>query len=243
MQRVFLAGILTVSTVFAQGVPAPQAQTAPDQSKAAGAQDSTGGTITIPAGTKVPVSLTSPIIAGDAHKGDSVRVVTAFPVTVGTRLAIPAGTYLEGVIDKVGKENRSGQAHLEMHFTRMVYASGYEVALTRATIAARAGDLDERAHTPLATPNWGMRGEDFFGKPQQQQPTLPAPQPPARPSIGKVVGIGIGVTAVLAVVGIVLARRGHGGANQTVFETGTQFDLVFQVSVAVDGAKVAMQTM
>jgi type IV secretion system protein VirB10 len=240
-----VVGLLAGSTCFAQTpeiAPPQTAEQATANAQPEAAKPAPSPVITIPAGTKVPVTLTSPVISKKTHKGDSVRVVTAFPVTVGTQMAIPAGTYLEGVIDKVQKPDRSGQGHLEMHFTRMVYSSGYEVALTDATVAAHAHEVEKSAPASEASPKWGMRGEDFFGDPQQQPPMLPPnPQQPQQPSIGKAVGIGLGVTAVVAVVGIVLARRGHGAGYETVFDAGTQFDLIFRTDIAVDAAKVAVQ--
>ena len=76
-------------------------------------------TITIPVGTRIPLALASPITS-KARPGDAVRAVTGFPVTVGTQLAIPVGTYVEGVIDKVTKGGRSGPS-LQMHFTRILF--------------------------------------------------------------------------------------------------------------------------
>lgn len=242
MRMLIVVGLLAGSTCFAQTpeiAPPQTAEQATANAQPEAAKAAPSPVITIPAGTKVPVTLTSPVIAKNTHKGDSVRVVTAFPVTVGTQMAIPAGTYLEGEIHKVQKPGRSGQGHLEMHFTRMVYSNGYEVALTDATVAARANEVEKSAPTSQASPEWGMRGEDFFGDPQQQSPMLP--QNPQPPSMGKAVGIGIGVAAVTAVVGIVLAHRGHGGGDQMVFDAGTQFDLIFRTDIAVDAAKVAMQ--
>jgi hypothetical protein len=52
-------------------------------------------------------------------------------VTVGKQLAIPVGTYVEGVLDKVTKGGRSGPS-LKMHFTRLDYVNGYSVDIDDA---------------------------------------------------------------------------------------------------------------
>jgi hypothetical protein len=49
--------------------------------------------ITLPAGTKVMLAMTTPVWSKTTHAGDAVHAVTALTVTVGTTVAIPAGTY------------------------------------------------------------------------------------------------------------------------------------------------------
>src|SRR5229473_3085090 len=56
----------------------------------------TSGTaaITIPAGTRVTLALTSPIWAKTAKAGDAVYATTAFPVASKGTMLIPPGTYV-----------------------------------------------------------------------------------------------------------------------------------------------------
>jgi hypothetical protein len=231
MRGIFVAGILALLGVPClaqmplQGPQAPASEQAPSQASPI------GSTITIPAGTRVPVTLASPIITKKDRKGDAVRVATAFPVTVGTRLAIPAGTYVEGTIDKIEK-HRGGDVHLQMSFTRMIYASGYEVSLIGATVLSKAeepGRQDPRQDT----------GGSFVGLgngflPQQEPPPLPQ----VGPNKAVVIGATVGVVAAVAVIGIIVAHH-RGGGNEPVIDEGTQFDLVFQEPVTVDAARIA----
>lgn len=230
MRLMLLAGLLTASTCLAQ-TPAPgplaQNQTSADATKR-------DGEITIPAGTRVPVTLSSPIHLKAVRKGDTVRVATAFPVTVGTQLAIPAGTYLEGVIDKIQKHVRAGDAHLQLHFTRMVYANGYEVALTDASATAKNSDSDERLPGQEMRSYPGVMSNSLM---PQQAPT-PPPLPQVGPSKGTVIGVAVGVAAAVTVVGILLAHH-SGGGSDTVIDAGTQFDLIFQAPITVDEARMA----
>ena len=53
--------------------------------------------------------------------------------------------------------------------------------------------------------------------------------------MGTAVGIGLGVTAAAAVVGILLAT--HRGTDSE-FEAGTQFDVTFQSEIALDRSRV-----
>ena len=132
-----LVGLLAASTSWAQQ-PVPNAQQSPSQVEAQAPAAGQHQTIVVPAGTRIPAKLASPVTAKSGRPGDSVRAVTTFPVTVDTQLAIPAGTYIEGVIDKVHKRGPSGPVLL-MHFTRILYGNGYGVPVdaTNTTAATR----------------------------------------------------------------------------------------------------------
>ena len=115
--------------------------------------------ITIPAGTRIPLSLIIPIHTNLARRGDVVHLETRYPVIVGIEIAIPAGTYVEGVIDKITKRDRTGSppAGLHMHFTRLRFNNGYEVRLDGAILQAVVGvspyiDADISEHVEFAEP-------------------------------------------------------------------------------------------
>jgi type IV secretion system protein VirB10 len=87
-------------------------------------------TMTIPAGTKVPLALKQAISTKSAKEGDPVYAETTFPFVVDNRIIIPAGTYVQGRISHVRRPGRvKGRAELLMHFTSMIYPSGYTVIL------------------------------------------------------------------------------------------------------------------
>jgi hypothetical protein len=89
--------------------------------------------LTVPAGAKVVIALTSPVWAKSAQPGDTVYAVTAFPVTVNNTMAIPPGTYMEGEIDTMTRPSRKlSRAEFQMHFTKMIFANGYIVGLPLA---------------------------------------------------------------------------------------------------------------
>lgn len=82
--------------------------------------------ITIPAGSKVILSMTSPVWSKTVKEGDSVYAISAFPVAINNQMAIPPGTYAQGVIDAVTKPTRkTNQAVFLMHFTKLIFANGY----------------------------------------------------------------------------------------------------------------------
>ena len=188
-------------------------------------------TITVPAGTRIPLTLASSISIR-ARSGDAVRAVTGFPVTVDTQLAIPVGTYVEGVIDKVTKGGRSGPS-LQMHFTRILFANGYNVAIKGAI--AQAEVLTPKSSSEEVSASAGEAGPIYaLAALSPQSPTL---QPPAS-HIGAVVGVGIGA-AVAGVVTMILLAHHNGGSSGALFDTGWQFEMVLESPLSIDVASAA----
>jgi hypothetical protein len=87
-------------------------------------------TITIPSGTKIPLSLKQAISTKNAREGDAVYAETAFPFVVDNRVIVPAGSYVQGTISHVERAGHGhGRAEILMHFTSIIYPSGYTVML------------------------------------------------------------------------------------------------------------------
>jgi hypothetical protein len=101
--------------------PAPASQTLPAPSSPA---------IVVPIGTAIQLTLMSAVKSKSTTAGDTVRAVVAFPVTIGTQLAIPAGTFVDGSVIRVTAHPASGQKpSFLVHFTRLVFSNGYSVTL------------------------------------------------------------------------------------------------------------------
>jgi type IV secretion system protein VirB10 len=85
-------------------------------------------TFTVPAGTKVLLSLKSAINTKTAQQGDGVYLVSSFPVVGNSRIMIPVGVYVQGVVDRVVRPGRvKGRAQLDLHFTTMIFPNGQVV--------------------------------------------------------------------------------------------------------------------
>src|SRR5206468_5939003 len=132
-----IAGLAAVSTCClraqdAQPAPAAQAQAAatPDSAEPAVADHPASTapakkTYTVPAGTKVLLQLRSSVNTKSAKAGDGVYLDSTFPVVVGNRVMIPAGVYVQGVVDRVERAGRvNGRAQLDMHFTSIIFPNG-----------------------------------------------------------------------------------------------------------------------
>jgi len=109
-----------------QPAPAASAQPAPEPSSASvGAK-----TLEIPAGTKVLLTIRSAVNTKTAQAGDGVYLQSSFPVIANGRAVIPAGVYVQGVVDSVERHIRiKGPAKLTMHFTSIIFPNGSVVEI------------------------------------------------------------------------------------------------------------------
>src|SRR4051812_8247950 len=108
--------------VMACGVAAAQAAFADDANR-----------LTIPSGTRVPLALKQSVSTKNAREGDAVYAVTTFPVVINQQIVVPAGTYVQGRISSVKRAGHmKGRAEVLMHFSTLIYPSGYTVVLPGA---------------------------------------------------------------------------------------------------------------
>jgi hypothetical protein len=233
MRLLLIAVLLTATDCVAQE-PTTQAQQEAPPVQTQAPPEAEKQTITIPAGTRVPLALTYPMRARATKKGDSVRAVTAFPVTVGKQVAIPAGSYVEGTIDRVLKSGPTGHAGLQMHFTRIVFTNGYNVPLDGATAEAKAGSTG--ASIPESSASGTSSATGYAEGFQQPPPPTPPPLPRLGPSPGVIAGSVLGVGAAVTVVAVLVGRH---RAGDIVFDTGYQFEMVLETSLVLDADRVA----
>ncbi|HXM42835.1 MAG TPA: hypothetical protein VN924_16400 [Bryobacteraceae bacterium] len=192
--------------------------------------DAGSPSIAVPAGTKVPLRLTSPLGTKTARRGDAVHAEIAFPVTVANTVAIPPGTYVAGVIDQVTRRGR--HAGFTMHFTNMVFSNGYTVTLSGAHADIRAGVL--RTGEPLSAASTSLDAPAGGMALQSTPPTVSQPQRPG-PDIGVVVGLTAGSAAVGIAVIAILAHRG----TDLYLHAGWRFEMALANPLSLDAAKVA----
>src|SRR5437764_1894720 len=120
---------LAQQTPAAPPSPAPPAETAPPAPPV--------NKLTIPAGTKIPLVLKQGISTKNARPGDAVYAATNFPVTVNDRIVIPAGSYVQGVVDEVKRAGRvKGRAEVLVHFRSLIFPNGYTVLFPGAVDSA-----------------------------------------------------------------------------------------------------------
>jgi len=211
------------------------AQTQPAAKPATSASNSSTAQLAIPAGTKVPLTLKHAISTHGSREGDAVYAETSFPVVLNDRVLIPAGTYVQGRIAHIQRGGKiSGRAQVLMHFTTLIYPSGYTVMLPGALDNAPGVDK--------------TRVSDSEGTIQADSQTAQKVGTVAGPAAtgaligaaaGGVKGLGIGGAAGAAVgTAIALLTRG----NDVKMDVGTSIEMTIQREVEVDASRVPTVT-
>src|SRR5262245_213 len=81
--------------------------------------------LVVPAGTAIPISLTSRVSTKTAHDGDGIYGKTIFPITVDNKIVIPEGSFVRGKVVEVRKPGRvKGKGELTLNFQTLVLPSG-----------------------------------------------------------------------------------------------------------------------
>ena len=190
---------------------------------------------TIPAGSKVPLLLKQAISTKNAHEGDPVYAEAAFPFVQNERILIPAGTYIQGRVVHTEQAGRSKKrAELLIHFTSMIYPSGYTVLLP--------GSVD---NTPGA-PDKAVKDKE--GTIQQDKDTGKRVEDAAK---GAAVGGTVGTIGGAAAGGFNGARVGGlagiaGGVAWALLkhgpevrlEVGTSIEMEIQRDVKIDSSRI-----
>src|SRR5437016_7146571 len=217
--------LLLSALVMAQACPVVH-PTSAGTSSSAGPNE-----LIVPAGTKVPLALKHAVSTKSAREGDSVYAETTFPVVQDNRVLIPAGTYVQGRISHVQRAGRiKGRAEVLMHFTTLIYPSGYTVMLPGAvenvpgaektSIKGQEGTIrqdsqkGEKVGTVASTGATGavVGGLSHGGK-------------------GALIGAGVGGAAGTAIA--LLTRN-----TDVRLDAGTTLEMVIQRPIPLDAARV-----
>ena len=215
--------LLAISS-FSQETQPPQPPPPPDNSQVAAAGSATS--VTVPAGTRIALVLTQPVQTRYIHRGDDIYAQIVSPVTVGDKVVIPPGTFVQGKIDKL--ERRGGRGELHLQSMSITFPDGYVTAIA-GPITLESGDGyamkdpgSGRMVGAFALPAAGLGigaliGHSVGSSPTTLTSTLPpgcTGAPPAclsesiagpsntlrNTAIGSVVGLAIGGVASLALV-------------------------------------------
>src|SRR5258707_15746760 len=131
--RLFVAFVLLCGFAAAQ----EDTKAAPPPALAPAASHASTNELTIPAGTSIPVRLKNAISTRSSHVGDPIYAQSTFPVVVNDHIVVPAGTYVQGKISQIKPAGRlKGRAEVLVHFTTLIYPSGYTVILPAPPQAA-----------------------------------------------------------------------------------------------------------
>jgi hypothetical protein len=225
--RLVIALVLLCGFVAAQETD----QTASPPSLASAASHVTTNEITIPAGTRIPVAIKNAISTKSSHEGDPIYAQSTFPVVVNDRIVVPAGTYVQGKISQIKPAGRlKGRAEVLVHFTTLIYPSGYTVLLPGAIEDAPGVDksrVKDKEGTIQADSNKGKTAGTIAG-PAAEGGIIGAV---THGGEGALIGAGIG-----GAVGTAIAALSHG--NEVRMGPGTTLEVVLQRDVPVDSSRI-----
>jgi type IV secretion system protein VirB10 len=228
--RVTLLLILLV-TVLASAQSSPATKPATDASAPA----NNAGELTIPAGTKVPVALKHAVSSKGTREGDGVYAETTFPVVANGRVLIPAGTFVQGRVSHIQRGGHiKGRAEVLMHFTTLIYPSGYTVLLPGAVENAPGADkatVKDDEGTIRSDSQTGQK----IGTVAGTAGTGAVVGGLSNGGKGALIGAGVGGAVGTA---IALLTRG----NDVKLDAGTTLEIVIQREVPLDGSRVPATT-
>jgi hypothetical protein len=236
MRTLRMFGLVIAFIFFAQQAPAtveqaPAATVMPAVSASA--------PFIIPAGTHISMTLSTQLTAKETRAGTPVRAITSFPVSSGSQVVIPVGTFVEGSVVSVKKRTSNGP-QVRIHFTNLLYANGYSVPLDGSNLLADVVEPESESSDAVASlpdRDAPLYAFNLAVAPGQQQPP---PLPPLRnpgPNVGVIAGASLGVTAAVIAVTLIAHRGGYYGP--ILFDTGWQFEMVLQSPLALDASSVA----
>jgi hypothetical protein len=241
--RVLIALLLLSSLVMAQSGPSP--------SPATSAQTAQGTLITlsptrtrsddaipliIPSGTKIPIVLKHAVSTKGSREGDAVYAETTFPLVLNDRVVIPPGTYVQGRITRIQRAGRlKGRAEVLMHFTTLIYPSGYTVVLPGALQNAPGVDKADVKDGEGTVREDSQTGEKAGKAAEDGIKGATGGALVGALSTGSRMGAGIGA-GIGGAAGVAIAMLSRG--NDVKMDVGTSIEMVIQRDVPLDSTRL-----
>jgi type IV secretion system protein VirB10 len=207
------------------------AQAAPPAAETAEGPSDAPVRVTVPTGTRIPLVLKHAISTRSVRAGDPVYLQTNFPVTQDNRILIPAGTYVQGVVDSVKRPGRvSGRAELLMHFTTLIFPNGYTVQLPGAVEGVPGADNSRVKDKEGTIQAEGQKGRDAgtVAKTAGAGAAIGAVS-----AGGKGAGIGAGAGGMVGLATVLLSR-----GQDVRMEVGSTVEMELQRPLMLEEARV-----
>jgi hypothetical protein len=242
--RVLLTVVLVSGIAWGQAAETSKPAASPAQAASAApaattpAQRADSNAAVIPAGSKIPLLLKQAISTKNAREGDAVYAETAFPFVLNERVIVPAGTYIQGKIQHAERAGRvKGRAEILIHFTSMIYPSGYTLMLPASvenTPGADSNSVKDSEGTIQQDKDTGKKVEDAAkGGVYGTMGGATAGGLATGSLNGARAGAGIG-----AATGIAWALLRHG--PDVKLDVGTSIEMEIQRDIPVDMSRVQM---
>jgi hypothetical protein len=121
--------ITCVAQDSAQAQPQPPSPSSPSDSQTSAQAQAfpEPSTVTLPAGTSIPLVLTHDVQSRSMRRGDDIYAQITSPVTSGNEMVIPPGTFVQGKVDKL--QQRGGRAELHLQSMSITFPDGYVASI------------------------------------------------------------------------------------------------------------------
>ena len=228
--RWLLAVSLFSSMAFGQAA-SPSVSAAPPPDNPPATHTANDGHLTIPAGAKIPVVLKHAISTKSARDGDPIYAETNFPFVLNETVLVPPGTYVQGKIMHVQRPGRiKGRAEVLIHFTTLIYPSGYTVMLPGAVDNVPGANSTSMKGEEGTIRQDSQTGEKV-GKVATAGATGAVVGGLSNGGKGALIGAGIG-----GAVGTAIAMLSRG--NDVRLESGTTVEMVIQRAIDLDANRL-----
>jgi len=211
----------------AQESAGPQTSAPPPVSPAQKAERAASGQrVTVPAGTRIAVTLENGISTRSAKAGDSLYFYTSFPVTQNNHVVIPVGSYVRGSLLESKRPGRlKGKGEFRLRLESLILPNGYTVDLLAAPRSADTGGRETTDSEGKIT-GPGGKGRDAG---TVAETTVTGAGIGAIAGGGKGAGIGAGVGGLVG-LGAVLLTRGP----EAEIRRGSTLDIVLERDLSLD---------
>ena len=172
---------------------------------------------------------------GTRARATAFYAETTFPVVANGRVLIPAGTYVQGRVSHIERGGHiKGRAEVLMHFTTLIYPSGYTVLLPGAVENAPGVDKTSVKDEEGTIRSDSQKGQKI-GTVASSAGTGAVVGGLSSGGKGALIGAGVGGAVGTA---IALLTRG----NDVKLDAGTTLEIVIQREVALDASRVPATT-
>lgn len=206
--------------------PVPAAKpTPPPAPRAVG----NGQVITVPAGTRLGVTLENGISTNSAKPGDSVYFRTSFPVTMNNKVIIPVGSYLRGEVTESKRPGHvKGKGELRIRLNTLIFPNGYTVDLNAEPHSTDAGGTKTDSEGKITGPGGKGRDAETIAT-----TTVTGAGIGAIAGGGKGAGIGAGIGGVAGLAAVLLSR-----GPEAQLPRGSSMDLMLERDLQLETEQV-----
>lgn len=231
-------GWLLVAVLMLAPAAAPQQQEEEprlQEREAVAAPATESATITVPAGTRMPLVLKHAISTRNARPGDGVYAETSFPVVVDGEIVIPPGSFVQGSITSIQRAGRvKGRAEMQVAFRTIILPNGYTLSLPGAVESAPGSD----GHV-MKDDEGTMQAEGEKGKDAATIATTAGTGAVIGAVAGRAKGAGVGA-GVGGAVGLASVLLGRG--SDLRLEAGTTLEMVLQRPLVLEAERLRGRT-